>query len=84
MLGNLVDVWYPGPTEVKYLIVTDKIETHIGIAYHDTIIDLESGIVMNVQDVLYDAIENGIHTDDAIVEWCEWIPIKEPRNWGLE
>ena len=75
MVGHLVDVWYPGATEVKFR--TTKDETHIGIAYQDNIIDLETGEVFNVQDILRNAIENEVDTDDAIVEWCEWISIKE-------
>jgi hypothetical protein len=47
-----------------------------GIAYHDEIICGCCGAVLSIQEVIDDAVEAGIHWDDAIVE-LEWIDIEE-------
>ena len=77
MLGQLVDVWYPGPTEVRFKIDGTS---NLGIAFEDRIIDLENGEVFHIQDILYNALEAGEDPDDVIIEWCEWIPIKEIKK----
>ena len=50
---------------------------HLGIAVRDTVVDLSNGRLYEIQDILYEAREAGTSCDDAIVEWCEWRPLKE-------
>lgn len=75
MINYLVGIWYDGPTEVRFRIAPNKF--HLGIAFHDYIVDLSDGQSYRVDDILYNAVEAGELSDDAIVEWCEWVPLSD-------
>ena len=56
-----------------------------GIAYHDVIIDIQTGATYNTKDVIINADALKIELDDAIVEWSDWAPLGfiPHKQWGL-
>lgn len=66
-----MDYWYDMPMVVRYRRPTDEKEL-IGIAYREVVIDLETGIVWPIKEILKNWAGD---IDDAIIEWCEWKPL---------
>ena len=79
MNSRLADIWYPSPMECRFRVPwgDQTGAQHIGIAVRDTVVDLSDGTLYEIQDILYEAREASVSCDDAIVEWCEWRPLKE-------
>ena len=50
-------------------------EYSIGIAYHDTVIDIRSGAAYTTKDIIINADALKIEADDAIIEWSDWAPL---------
>ena len=46
-----------------------------GIAYHDYIIDIQTGAAYTTRDVVINADALKIEFDDAIIEWGDWAPL---------
>ena len=72
-------LYYGTPCQVRFVDCGDpnNITMCGGIAYHDEIICGCCGAVLSIQDIIDDAAEYGIHFDDAVVEYGDWVDIEE-------
>lgn len=63
---DITNVFYPEPTQVMYVDGGRCI--HFGIAFQGYIINSSTGRLLRIQEILRNALDNGIELDDAIVE----------------
>ena len=70
-------LYYGTPCQVHFVDCGDpnNINTCGGIAYHDYIICGCCGVVLKIDDIIKDAEKAGIHFDDAVVEYGDWVDI---------
>ena len=62
----MTNVFYPAPTQVMYYDGGRYI--NFGIAFQGYIINSLTGRLLRIQEILRNALDNGIELDDAIVE----------------
>ena len=63
---DMTNVFYPEPTQVMYYDGGRYIT--FGIAFQGYIINSLTGRLLRIQEILRNALDNGIELDDAIVE----------------
>ena len=59
-----------------YIKMDASCEYATGIAYHDFVIDVQSGAVYKTKDIVINADALKIEVDDAIIEWSDWAPLE--------
>ena len=65
---NYTNLYYDGPTQVKYYLFS-KDTVVLGVAYKDTIIDLETGYTYPIENIIVSAKNfKNFSCDDAIIE----------------
>lgn len=71
-------LYYGTPCQVKFVDCgdPDNITLCGGIAYHDFVICGCCGAILSIQEIIDDAVANGYHWDDAIIE-LEWLDISD-------
>ena len=71
-------LYYGTPCQVKFVDCgdPDNITLCGGIAYHDFVICGCCGTILSIQEIIDDAVANGYHWDDAIIE-LEWLDISD-------
>ena len=71
-------LYYGTPCQVKFVDCgdPDNITLSGGIAYHDFVICGCCGAILSIQEIIDDAVANGYHWDDAIIE-LEWLDISD-------
>ena len=71
-------LYYGTPCQVKFVDCgdPDNITLCGGIAYHDFVICGCCGAILSIQEIIDDAVANGYHWDDAIIE-LEWSDISD-------
>ena len=71
-------LYYGTPCQVKFVDCgdPDNITLCGGIAYHDFVICGCCGAILSIQEIIDDAVANGYHWDDAIIE-MDWIDISQ-------
>lgn len=72
-------LYYGTPCQVRFYDGNnpDDVVWHGGIAYHDYIICGCSGAILKIDDIIKDAEKAGIHFEDAVVEYGDWVDISE-------
>ena len=58
-----------------YIKMDASREYTTGIAYHDFVIDVQSGAVYKTRDIVINADALKVEVDDAIIEWSDWAPL---------
>ena len=73
-----IPLYYGTPCQVKFVDCgdPDNITLCGGIAYHDFVICGCCGAILSIQEIIDDAVANGYHWDDAIIE-MKWIDISQ-------
>lgn len=70
-----MELYYHEPFQVAYIKMDASGEYATGIAYHDYIIDIQTGAAYTTRDVVINADALKIEIDDAVVEWSDWAPL---------
>ena len=69
-------LYYGTPCQVRFYKAADGLYRG-GIAYHDFIICGRCGSVLKIDELVADAGKAGIHWDDAVIEYGDWVDIEE-------
>lgn len=70
-MKQLREFWYEVPHQVKVLTNTR------GVVFHEYFIDAATGAAWKIEDLLRIGRLIGIHEDEMIVEYDDWIDFSE-------
>ena len=68
-------LYYGTPCQVRFYNAAEG-EYRGGIAYHDFIICGCCGSKMQTDEIVQDAVRAGVHWDNAVIEYGEWLNIE--------
>lgn len=71
------EIYYDEPFQVLYIKPDTSLEYAKGLAFHDWIIDYQTGKPYKVKDILINADALKVELDKIIIEFCDWKELRD-------